>query len=66
LNNWNTIYPVRADIGRSENIVHLALGKQSDSNVLALLPKIASHFVSAEVRHFKGDDEVEALAWIDL
>ena len=38
----------------------------SDSNVLALLPKIANHFVSAEVKHFKGDDEVEALAWIDV
>lgn len=38
----------------------------SDSNVLALLPKIANHFVSAEVKHFKAQDEVEALAWIGL
>jgi len=36
----------------------------SDSDVLALLPKLASHFVSAEVKHFKGDMEGEALAWI--
>jgi hypothetical protein len=36
----------------------------SDSDVLALLPKLASHFVSAEVKHFKGDKEAEALAWI--
>ena len=36
----------------------------SDSDVLALLPKLASHFVSAEVKHFKGDQEAKALAWI--
>jgi hypothetical protein len=36
----------------------------SDSDVLTLLPKLASHFVSAEVKHFKGDEEREALAWI--
>jgi peroxiredoxin len=36
----------------------------SDSNVLALLPGIATHFVNAEVKHFKNDDEAEALAWI--
>jgi hypothetical protein len=36
----------------------------SDSDVLALLPKLASHFISAEVKHFKGDEEGEALAWI--
>ena len=36
----------------------------SDSDVLALLPKLVSHFVSAEVKHFKGDEEAEALAWI--
>jgi len=37
----------------------------SDSEMLALLPKLASHFVRAEVRHFKRDDETAALAWID-
>lgn len=36
----------------------------SDSDVLTLLPKLASHFVSAEVRPFKGDEEQAALAWI--
>ncbi len=36
----------------------------SDSDVLALLPKLASHFVNAEVKHFKGDEENEALTWI--
>ena len=36
----------------------------SNSDVIALLPKLASHFVSAEVKHFKSDDEEEALAWI--
>jgi hypothetical protein len=36
----------------------------SDSDVLTLLPKLASHFVSAEVRPFKADEEQAALAWI--
>ena len=36
----------------------------SDSEVLTLLPKLASHFISAEVKHFNGDEEAEALAWI--
>ena len=26
--------------------------------------KLASHFVSAEVKHFRGDAEADALAWI--
>jgi len=42
----------------------LKLAFVSDSDVLALLPKLASHFVSAEVKHFRGDEEAEALAWI--
>lgn len=37
----------------------------SDSDVLALLPRLASHFINAEVRHFKGGDEKDALAWIN-
>jgi hypothetical protein len=37
----------------------------SDSDVLALLPTLASHFISAEVRHFKTSDEKAALSWID-
>ena len=36
----------------------------SDSNVMELLPRIAKHFVNAELRNFKGGREVEALAWI--
>jgi SpoIIAA-like len=36
----------------------------SDSDVLALLPKLASHFVSAEVRQFGSDEEKDALAWL--
>ena len=36
----------------------------SDSDLLAVLPKLASHFVSAEIKHFKGDEEAAALAWI--
>ncbi len=36
----------------------------SDSEVLTLLPKFASHFVSAEVKHFSGDEEAEARTWI--
>jgi hypothetical protein len=36
----------------------------SDSDVLALLPRLVSRFVSAEVKHFKGDEEAKALAWM--
>jgi len=36
----------------------------SDSDVLAFLPRLVSHFVSAEVRHFKGDEEQQAFTWI--
>ena len=35
----------------------------SDSDVLTLLPRLASHFVSAEVRHFRASDEEDAVAW---
>lgn len=35
----------------------------SDSEVLALLPKLANHFVTAEVRHFGAGDEKDAVAW---
>ena len=37
----------------------------SDSDVLKLVPKLARYFVSAEVRHFKGGDIGQALAWIE-
>ena len=36
----------------------------SDSTLLAAAPKIASHFVSAEVRTFDAADRAAALAWI--
>ena len=36
----------------------------SDSELLAVLPKLAAHFVSAEVKHFKRDQEPEALTWL--
>ena len=36
----------------------------SDSDVLAVLPKLASHFVRPDVRHFEGGEEDAALAWI--
>jgi len=37
----------------------------SDSTFLAVAPKIASHFVSAEVRAFDAADRAGALAWIE-
>ena len=37
----------------------------SDSTLLAVAPKIASHFVSAEVRTFDAGDRAAALAWIE-
>jgi hypothetical protein len=36
----------------------------SDSSILALAPKIASHFVQAEVRHFPQGQREKALAWL--
>jgi hypothetical protein len=36
----------------------------SDSSLLSVAPAIARQFVSAEVRHFKGGEEAQALAWI--
>jgi hypothetical protein len=37
----------------------------SDSTLLAFAPKLASHFVSAEVRAFDGAERAAALAWIE-
>jgi len=37
----------------------------SDSTLLAVAPKIANHFVSAEVRTFGAADRAAALAWIE-
>mgnify|MGYP001820097677 FL=1 len=36
----------------------------TDSEVLSMLPVFASYFVEADVKHFKGDQEAKALAWI--
>ena len=36
----------------------------SDSAFLAIAPRIASHFVMAEVRHFDSKDREKALAWL--
>jgi len=36
----------------------------SDSSFLAIAPKIASHFVQADVRHFPHSQRDEALAWL--
>lgn len=36
----------------------------TDSAVLTLLPHIASHFVAAEVRHFRHADREHALDWL--
>lgn len=36
----------------------------SDSSFLTIAPKIASHFVQAQVRHFASDQKVEALDWL--
>jgi len=37
----------------------------SDSAFLAVAPKIANHFVSAEIRAFDTADRTAALAWIE-
>jgi hypothetical protein len=36
----------------------------SDSSFLAVAPKIASHFVQADLRHFSDSQREEALAWL--
>ena len=36
----------------------------SDSSFLAIAPKIASHFVQADVRHFEHSQMEEALNWL--
>jgi len=36
----------------------------SDSDILAFLPRLVSHFVSAEAKHFKGGEEQQALSWL--
>ena len=36
----------------------------TDSSVLTFAPKIASHFIQAEVKHFGGSQREEALNWL--
>ena len=36
----------------------------SDSGFLSVAPKIASHFVQAQMRHFSRDQREEALHWL--
>ncbi|HEX9180251.1 MAG TPA: STAS/SEC14 domain-containing protein [Burkholderiales bacterium] len=36
----------------------------SDSALLSFGPRIASHFVAAEVRHFRSPEREQALAWV--
>jgi hypothetical protein len=46
---------------------HRLIGKiaaVSDSPVLSLGPKLAKHFVKAEIRNFKGNERAVALAWL--
>jgi len=45
-----------------KNIEKVAL--VSDSRVAARVPKIAKHFVAAEVRHFPSDEHEAALSWL--
>jgi hypothetical protein len=36
----------------------------SDSGFLSVAPKVASHFVQAELRHFSHSQREEALSWL--
>lgn len=36
----------------------------TDSGFLAVLPRVANHFVDAKVRHFADGDRKAALAWL--
>jgi SpoIIAA-like len=36
----------------------------TDSGFLSILPRIADHFVHAEVKHFDYDDKQQALSWL--
>ncbi|HCE43358.1 MAG TPA: hypothetical protein DET40_07405 [Lentisphaeria bacterium] len=37
----------------------------SDSKLLTVAPKIASHFVKADVRHFDSKDKAKAMEWLE-
>jgi 6-phosphogluconolactonase len=48
--------------GHHEHIQKVAA--VTDSGFLSILPLVASHFISAEVRHFDYSDKEKALAWL--
>lgn len=37
----------------------------TDSKFLTVAPKIASHFVSAEVKHFDSNEKDKAMKWLE-
>jgi hypothetical protein len=37
----------------------------TDSEFLRIMPHIAKHFVSAEIRQFPSDERTQALAWLE-
>jgi hypothetical protein len=37
----------------------------SDSKLLTIGPKIANHFVKAEIRHFDGKEKAMAMEWLE-
>ena len=46
---------------------HQSIGRVAtvtDSGFLSILPRVANHFVSAEVRHFDYQDKEDALNWL--
>ena len=46
---------------------HQKIGKVAavtDSGFLSILPRVAIHFVRAEIRHFAWHDKEEAIAWL--
>jgi hypothetical protein len=36
----------------------------SDSPILSIAPRLAKHFVNAEIRHFHASERSAALAWL--
>ena len=36
----------------------------SDSEILSILPRVAAHFVSAEIKHFSAADKALAINWL--
>jgi len=42
----------------------LRVAAVTDSGFLAVLPRVANHFVQAEVRHFTNGDRKAALRWL--